>query len=353
MDEKKSEADVIPEEVIALNMRWKELMSEGRSSSEAHQRASLELRISQWPPEWGNYLHVFIYGDFEPPEQDLEYPSLGITIESAKITNSIIRSAFCVLRARVTVSERSISGAQNAMERVSKFLGVWTLIDWGNRGIGCWSWIVGNSMVSVGAAFKLEGIQRALHGIEKLRPDIQHQIGAALYWIRDPKALLQDQYKSDTLRMYVGYWNAFECLVEAVCMLAPQTNMSTKDKVAGINKFLADHQGAMDITKFTECYRTYVDPGFVAKASHALRILFPESAGGYSCKGYIDECFRMKPKNQRLYDVRNAINHGTIATEDFNELSRVDDRLNRLSLMVLGMFGRLIRFRYPLDRGPK
>jgi hypothetical protein len=57
----------------------------------------------------------------------------------------------------------------------------------------------------------------------------------------------------------------------------------------------------------------------------------------------------LKTKQNRLYDVRNAINHGDIDGENPEELARVANRYRRLKLMVLGMFGRLVPFRFPID----
>jgi hypothetical protein len=115
--------------------------------------------------------------------------------------------------------------------------------------------------------------------------------------------MMMEKVKNDVLPVYAGYWNAFECLVEAVCLIRPRTKMSKNDKEAGITQFLADRKGKLDLTSLGECYRSFVDPGFVAKASHALHICCPERA-----EGYINECFRAKPEEERLYAVRNAIN---------------------------------------------
>jgi hypothetical protein len=88
----------------------------------------------------------------------------------------------------------------------------------------------------------------------------------------------------------------------------------------------------------------FVEPGFVAKASHALRVCCPDRADGY-----ISECFRAKPDQERLYAVRNAINHGDIDSDSLQELIRVEDKLRRLTMIVFAMLGQLIPFSYPRD----
>jgi hypothetical protein len=169
-----------------------------------------------------------------------------------------------------------------------------------------------------------------------------------LYWIREPTQLMMEGYRSDVLRVHAGYWNAFECLVEAVCILRPQPKLGKKEKQDQIDQFLANHGGKLDAARISECYRNYVDPGFVAKASHALNQCFPERADGY-----IVECFRKKPKQDRLYNIRNAINHGDIDAGNLKELIRVEDKQRRLWMIVFGMLGQFIPVPRPLDDGPQ
>jgi hypothetical protein len=57
--------------------------------------------------------------------------------------------------------------------------------------------------------------------------------------------------------------------------------------------------------------RIVVNRGFVGKASHALKMCF-----GSDGDRYTEECFRLSPKEEPLYDIRNAINHGDIDDEN-------------------------------------
>lgn len=241
-----------------------------------------------------------------------------------------------------------MSAVLDAAARLNTFLGIWTIIDWGNRGIGWWCHLTSGTMAGVGGPFEKEGIECALEGIERLPAEVKHKVRAALYWIREPKHMTLEKFKNDILRVYAGYWNAFECLVEAVCLIRPQNKMKKQDKQEGITQFLAKQQGKLDVVSLGECYRLFVDPGFVAKASHALRECCPGRADGY-----IDECFRARPDEERLYAVRNAINHGDIDSDSLQEMYRVKEKLGRLKMIVFAMLGRLIPFSHPLDSGPR
>ena len=152
-------------------------------------------------------------------------------------------------------------------------------------------------------------------------------------------------YRSDILSVYAGYWNAFECLVEAVCFLYPRPKLRPAEKQARIDTFVAERNGKLDASAISECYRAFVDPGFVDKAKHALKVCFPQRA-----EQYIVECFRMKPEEDRLYNIRNAINHGDVDADNPNELLRVDDRHSRLWMIVFGMLGSIVPIDRPLDQ---
>jgi hypothetical protein len=333
----------------ALINRTAELMEEtGFSHGRALGMAQLEQQIAAWPKEWGNNLHVYIYGDFHPLDQDIDYPALGITVEGGHVTNTVILTATCVMKVRVKVRDRTLPSVRDAHARMNMFLGLWTIIDWGNQGIGWFCLLTHGYLVGGGGPFKKEGIEDALAGIERLPPAAKRKVEAALYWIREPKLLMFELYKDEILRIYAGYWNAFECLVEAVCLIRPQKKMTNQEKQIGITKFLADRQGKLNIDSLHECYKDFGDPGFVAKASHALRVCFPDRADGY-----IKECFYAKPKKEQLYAVRNAINHGDLDTNSLEERMRVEEKYRRLWMIVFAMLGCLIPFRHPLELGSK
>ena len=107
-------AQIQPEQIDAnrffefIRRRTQELCATGMPEGPRSRHAMFEYRINQWPPEWGNELRGIIYGDFRAPAADLYFPDLGVVIEAGAVKESIARSATCVLKARVTVSEKSV-----------------------------------------------------------------------------------------------------------------------------------------------------------------------------------------------------------------------------------------------------
>jgi hypothetical protein len=332
-------------EGVRLISLWRQktedLVASGLREGHASGLAQLELRIAQWPSGWGDDLLVLIYGDFRAPPAELDFPELGITIEPEKVTTSAIKSALCVLKARVKISEKSVKGLGDAAARINTLLGVLAVLNWGNSGSGWWSCVTHPSMGGVMPKLEPDRVKMVVEALGKLPAPVAQKVRSALFWIREPRQLLMEGHRSDVLRVYAGYWNAFECLVEAVCLLRPQSKLRRATKQAGIDAFVAERNGKLDATAISECYRAFVDPGFVAKASHALNVCFPDRADQY-----VVECFRMKPEQDRLYNIRNAINHGDVDADSPNELLRVEDRHHRLWMIVFGMLGLIV----PIDR---
>jgi hypothetical protein len=121
--------------------RVRELQAQGLDWGHAWAKMNLEQRIERWPSGWGDDFHILIYGDFEPPTEDLHISTLGITVNHLKRKNTIIKSAMCVLEASIRIEDKSVSAIVDAIRRINLFLGVFTLIEWGNGSIGWWSYI--------------------------------------------------------------------------------------------------------------------------------------------------------------------------------------------------------------------
>ena len=187
----------------------------------------------------------------------------------------------------------------------------------------------------------------ALKGVLQLPGSVRRKVDAALYWIREPRSLLLEMHRKDVLRVFSAYWNAFECLVDAVGTLAPLPGLSPSEKQAAIDSRLLERHGKLTTQDIQELFNNVVNPGFVGKAIHALKLTC-----GVDASRYIEECFRLPDAENRLYKIRNATNHGDVDAENLLEVIRIDSRLSTLRLMVLRIFGRFVPFQYPVDTPP-
>lgn len=168
---------------------------------------------------------------------------------------------------------------------------------------------------------------------------VRQKIDAAFYWVREPLRLGLDYYKSDLLRRYSAYWNAFECLVDAVNEIEPRSRLSKSEKQKQIDEFIAARR-KLTTADIVECYHTIINQGFQGNGSHALNVCFQNAMAGK----YINECFKLPEESDRLYKIRNAIDHGDIDAENPEELQRVESRFEILHDIVWGMFVWLIRW---------
>jgi hypothetical protein len=327
--------------------RVRQLYREGFDWGRAWGKARLEYRISEWPSAWGDDLQVLIYGDFEPPKEDLHIPALRITVHPNKIENTAIRSATCVLKATVEIDEKSVRALVDAGCRINILLGAYTLVNWGNGAGGWWSYVTHGLGDGAGTMLAHKDLDRAITGIVCLPTAVRQKVDAALYWVREPRNLLMEFHRNDLLRIYSAYWNAFECLVEAVNILHPQQKLSKSEKQARIDEFVQERGGCLTTSDIQECYQNIVNPGFVGKARHAFAECFGEESAIY-----IDDCFGLPNRQNRLYEIRNSIQHGDVDAEHPEELLRIESRLNRLWIIVWRIFERLVPFLAPIEVSP-
>jgi hypothetical protein len=199
----------------------------------------------------------------------------------------------------------------------------------------------------VGTQIKLaqDGIEHSTTAVLNLQPEIRKRVEAAMFWVRTPRNLILQSYRSDILRVYSSYWIAFECLVEAVNKAVPRPTFPRKRNKSKSTICFSSVRVTSPPTIFRSVDKNIVNPGFVGMVKHALTVCFKADGDRYA-----EECFHLLPYADRLYDIRNAVNHRGIDAENPTELVRVDARIHRLWMIVWRMFGYFIPFPVPVDQ---
>jgi hypothetical protein len=318
--------------------RIKELEKQGYDRSRASGIASLEIRINQWPESWSKDLQILIYGDFDPPKKDIHFPSLGITLHPEKLKDTVLGNiAIAVLKATVEIDGKEIKDLNDASKRINTLLGILTIEQWCNCSFGWWNYIIQGPGSGAHTDINFDIINKAIEKAEQYSPEVRKRLDAALYWIREPKLLIREFYRIDVFRTFSSYWNAFECLIEAVNKYKSLPKLTREEKEEKINEILKEKSYNLSLEDCEMIYRDVVNPPFKTKAEYALKICFKNDA-----EKLIFECFEHNEVNQRLYKIRNAINHGDIESENPEEIIRIESRLDVLKHIVLNMFGVFI-----------
>ena len=326
--------------------RTKELEKSGLDWFHASGIADIEQKINNWPEKWGNDFVALIYGDFEPLTEKLTIENLGITISPEVLKNTVVKNERTVHRATVSIHDKSIDSIVDAVRRINIFIGTFTLLTWCNSYCNWWSHITHNSSSGgVKTTLSQEGQKRAIDGVIFMKPEIRKKVDYALYWLREPKNSMFNWHRLDLMRYYAAYWNAFECLVDAVNIAVPKPKKTKFEKQELLDMLFEDNDKNVSPKFIQDAYINIVNPGLKQKAEQALKTCFGDLANHY-----IDECFNLENKNNRLYNIRNAINHGEIDAENPEEQARIQSRLSKLRIMILGMFGRIVPYSYPVDR---
>lgn len=318
------------DELEAMLARVRQHQGAGYLHSHAFELAAFEARVDRaWPATWGSDLVALVFGDFEPPATTLTYASLGISVEPEKQEGTVIRSAMTVLLARVTIPDKSVPSVKDAARRLNLLVGALSYV---NQGAPIRWWCYVMSPTAGGLGYTLTDGEPAtlLALIELLPTDVRRQVGTALFWLREPRSmLLEQQARTDQLAVYAGYWNAFECLVEAANLLVPPRKLTRTEKNAALNARLAESNGVLNVAIVAAMYREIIDRGLREKAAHAVRLCSEDDADGW-----IADAFAYRPPEHGLYAIRNAINHGTIDVNDPETVMLVDSRFSSLFRLV-------------------
>jgi hypothetical protein len=182
--------------------------------------------------------------------------------------------------------------------------------------------------------------ERYEHLSSSQKRKLKRRLDSALYWVREPRESIFSSHRSDLLRVYVGYWNALECLVAAISVLVPMPKVLDKQKQ--INAFVSERLGKLTVDDVV-LLKNFVDPPLKARATHAFQVCFSKDS---DWKHYVAECFEGKDS---LYQIRNDISHGNIDAENPEALIEIEARVGRLWMIVWQMFGRLLPFPIPSD----
>ena len=112
MAESKSVTDKLVERARAYE-------EEGHDASHAFNLAALDMRVDHWPSGWGDDFVALVFGDFDPPDEDIVFNQLQISIEHEKVENTVVRAARTVLKARVSVPDKSVAAVKDAAKRLN------------------------------------------------------------------------------------------------------------------------------------------------------------------------------------------------------------------------------------------
>lgn len=314
--------------------REKEHREAGLDWGHAAMLTHLEDRIAKWPEAWGRRLLALFYGDFDPPEGELTFKAYGIRIEPEVVRDSLIREPRTVLRARVDLEEVSLPAVKDAFARLNLLAGVLCAANSGMSIRWYVPWPI-DTPFGGGMKYQLDPSEAEfrLALIRTLPAEAQARVKSALFWIREPKRMMVEwQRAGDDYAVYAGYWNAFECLVEAANMVHAPPKLSRSEKRTRIRAVLGQAGEDVGPKEIGELYREVVQPPFQTLARHAV-----EWCLGPYAQEYIRECFEAEPREQQLYAIRNAINHGALDINDPETLMIVQSRFPKLQYLVWGM----------------
>jgi hypothetical protein len=131
----------------------------------------------------------------------------------------------------------------------------------------------------------------------------------AIWWYR--KACATAYYS--IFDSYTAYWNCLEIL----CAVSGKINKGPKVDEA-VQKHLKS-KSAITAGDIDQCYKNFVNYSIKEQMKDALRVMMGEEQAVQT----IYQCFEIKPDEDRLYRIRNDINHGNIRENSGQAYERV------------------------------
>lgn len=296
----------------------------------------LEQRILRRPAEWDGYLPVLIHGDLPLASEPVEFGALGIRLEAGDVQGSILRAAPRVLRLRVALPEFTVAGVIGALGRVDRLLDVFAAAGVARGACDWWCHIAAAESFTSGRGV-LDDCVPALQSLDELPREVARKLRAALRWMRRRETGI---YPVDVFRDFSAAWNAFECLVEAVCLLKPPPHAEGDHRTLSMRRFIAGRGADLSLADIERCHRRYIDVGLADKAAHAFKLCLGDQA-----EATFRECFRAHPAREGLKAIRNAINRGDLDVDNLEERLRVEDALARLRWIDSALLARLLPIR--------
>ena len=192
-----------------------------------------------------------------------------------------------------------------------------------------------------------DAVNIAVGKIAGYSPPVKDIVTRAAWWFRQSQKGWQTGNSNPSVFVtYPQLWNAFEVSVEALCELNAPPSLSRKAKDSAIADFIKNLGRIPTAKDIDVCYRYLVNRPFRHQASHALKLVFGEVADQYE-----NEIFTRSPKKERLYEVRNDIDHGNVIVHLPEERQRIEKASSRLGVIVLDMLCLLTSQSFPVDWG--
>jgi hypothetical protein len=323
--------------------------SQGTPIGEAWEITRLEHALKSWPKQWGNYLHVNLYGGIYITN-DIDIPTLGIHISSIMEKGDFVFGASFCYDCQVKVKSRDIAGFLDAIKRIEIFLNSCSValsFSGGSptKGAGASIHYYCRFLSDAGATgLTINDYMDTINSmLDKLynHPPEQHQILLrAMWWMRQARHdFLSGNIAPSIFSLYLSYWNAFECLVDYACKINPLGKLSKSKKKEMVANFFQNISDCPSLEDIEKCYREIINPGLKEKARHALTFVLGHETG----ESFHSACFTKTPQADSLYQIRNDIDHGNIVEYDFSTRLRVINGLNRLQFIVLSFIHVLLK----------
>lgn len=303
-------------------------------SSVARDQLIREVLVRNWPSAWGHDMQIIVSDGIDSMlrEDSIEFPAFGITLTQEKPEHSPIGGGRF---ATVRVTDHTWPAVEDAVRRINDWLGLITLLNFGNGSLRWWSFVThlgGGSGDSL--EFDHEHLESFRASLDEMPESDGVHIRQALYWLRNAAPVRTQSHRMDSLRQFEMYWNAFECAAQVYLVRAPLL----RDEAQILNDLDVEKElvGALsqlsikDVERLAQIVR---HPSQRDCLQYALVCCFSDEAEHHA---------EISALLKRLLKFRNKTKHAKVEAELNRTLIEGELLLDALRYLVLEMVYRLL-----------
>ena len=244
-----------------------------------------------------------------------------------------------VFAGEIELPEKNIEGISKALSALELWADFLCLAA-GNPKIKIEVQLPLNIIVTARSRLKPASLDRELDLVvsyARLEASEKKKVAGALWWFR--KACAAVDYS--LFDSYTANWNCLEILCGvsgSKLNTGPEVDEAVQNYLRGVKKIAAGN--------ILECYNKFVNYSIARQMKDALDSM---KIGQEQGKQLVYQCFEIVPQEDRLYLIRNDINHGNIRENSPQDLERVYLRGLLLSRVVWALLYYKLGYPGPME----
>ncbi len=306
-------------------------MSYDYAVSEAQERHEF---LKNWPAAWGDAFQFVVSFDWVDVAKQIDCSQFGIVItttpwpEYSPFPDGVI--------ARASVAGKTQADVDDAVRRINDLLGLLSLLNYGSRSLR-WYCHLTHLGITFGSdlSIRTQELNDCASALRDLSEQERRLVRRALYWLRVAPHRQRESHRTDLIRMFEMYWNAFECVTNAGLLRTPIPKKDRRTIKRELSTEFARlvNQGRLTREDVARIKQIVGGPGQVRKLTFAVSAaLKAEDVHKAEIAKFV----------KQLCGFRNELKHADLDAEDNATLMRAENLIVPFRYLTLDLLLRAL-----------